>query len=118
MNSLKPYRKSAGSNLNKLIVLLWAAGQDNVIIMYQRYILFSNELFIQSKHSARSVPPPYSNLIMIHVQRYILCSNGRESEEGGTKPSIKPLTTDRFKKPSSFSFVRVLSALYRKKPVP
>ena len=32
----------------------------------------------------------------------------------GTKPSIKPLTTNRFKKPLPFSFVRVISALYRK----
>ena len=65
-------------------------------------------------------------------QRYILCSNRRESEDQckgdpsslslpsilchicGTKPSIKPLTTDRFEKPLSFSFVRVFSALYRK----
>ena len=81
--------------------------------MYQRYILCSNELFIQSKHSARSVPPPYSNLINATYLSSlslpsILC------HFCGTKPSIKPLTTDRFKKPSSFSFVRVFSALYRK----
>ena len=71
------------------------------------------------------------NLIIMY-QRYILCSNRRESEDQckgdpsslslpsilchicGTKPSIKPLTTDRFEKPLSFSFVRVFSALYRK----
>ena len=71
------------------------------------------------------------NLIIMY-QRYILCSNRRESEDQckgdpsslslpsilchicGTKPSIKPLTTDRFKKPLPFSFVRVMSALYRK----
>ena len=39
LSTAKPYRKSAGSNLNKLIVLLWAAGQDDVIIIYQHYII-------------------------------------------------------------------------------
>ena len=89
---------------------------------------------VQTDHN--ECPP--NKLIVLHDSEYRgqpnydLCNNAAfavlgEREQGGksilchicgTKPSIKPLTTDRIQKPLSFEFIRVFSALHRKKPVP
>ena len=74
-------------------------GRVNLIIMYQRYILCSNRRE-RASISAKGIHP--RSLSHPFYVTFV------------TKPSIKPLTTDRFEKPLSFSFVRVFSALYRK----
>ena len=76
-------------------------GRVNLIIMYQHYILCSNRRESEDQCNCKGDPSSLSlPSILCHI-----C---------GTKPSIKPLTSDRFEKPLSFSFVRVIFALYRK----